>query len=642
MQNLFEDLAKLLSKEEKYSSEGRILKNVIVEDALNLEPVLIKLLLSDKKIKKHFFQDIEGTYVFDKIKFQKFISNKQFLPDSYTAFKNKIGLTTDDEYITEKKDVVLSWPYKDCVLEGGQDKEDAKRDEIFWNETLAPDEIDRLLSPKVLTNWKKYDKDGEHKVEGVSEKDNLIIKGNNLLGLSSILKKYRGKVKLIYIDPPYNTDGAANTFSYNNTFNHSSWLTFMKNRLELSKRLLSNDGIIIVAIDHFELFYLGILLDEVFNRENRMGVVSVVHNPGGRQDDKFFPTAHENMLIYAKNIEFATIDTLGNSEEKLSQYKLKDKYGFYKLRGFRRSGSNSRKIDRPGLYYPIFYNKNSNVISLERNSDEDIELLPIDNQGIERCWRWGKKTLLEKIDKYIEIKDNNGKIDLYTKERESDYQGEKAKTIWNKPYYTGQTGTNELKNVFGKKVFSYPKSPFLIRDVLQITTKENDIVLDFFGGSGTTAAVAKEMNRQFITIEQMDYAKPVIFERMSKVINGNKSGISESVNWQGGGSFIYCELAKANQEYIDKIQEAKDTKSLLKIWKTMQDKAFISYKVDIKTINASIAEFEKLPLEDQKRFLIETLDKNMLYVPYSEIDDADYSISDEDKKLNHKFYGGKA
>jgi len=432
MQNLLEDLTKLLSKEEKYTSEGRVLKNVIVEDTLKLEPMLIKILLSDKKIKNHFFQDVEGTYVFDKIKFQKFISNKQFLPDSYTAFKNKIGLTTDDEYITEKKDVVLSWPYKDCVLEGGQDKEDAKRDEIFWNESLAPDEIDRLLSPKVLTNWKKYDKNGEHTVEEVSEKDNLIIKGNNLLGLSSILKKYRGMVKLIYIDPPYNTDGAANTFSYNNSFNHSSWLTFMKNRIELSKSLLSNDGVIIVAIDHFELFYLGILLDEVFNRENRMGVVSVVHNPGGRQDDKFFPTAHENMLIYAKNIDFASIDTLGNSEDKLSQYKLKDKYGFYKLRGFRRSGSNSRKVDRPGLYYPIYYNKNSKVISLERNSNEDIVLLPIDNQGIERCWRWGKNTLLEKKDKYIEIKDNNGKIDLYTKERESDYQGEKAKTIWNK------------------------------------------------------------------------------------------------------------------------------------------------------------------------------------------------------------------
>lgn len=303
MQNLLEDLTKLLSKEEKYTSEGRMLKNVIVEDALKLDPMILKLLLSDKNIKKHFFQDIEGTYVFDKVKFQKFISNKQFLPDSYTAFKNKIGLTTDDEYITEKKDVVLSWPYKDCVLEGGQDKEDAKRDEIFWNETLAPDEIDRLLSPKVLTNWKKYDKIGEHKVEEISEKDNLIIKGNNLLGLSSILKKYRGKVKLIYIDPPYNTDD--DEFKYNDSFTHSTWLTFMRNRLILAKSFLKNDGVIFLQISDIEYAYVKLLMDEIFGRENFRSSICVkmahLSGPKMAHKDKKVPKVKEHILMYSKN-----------------------------------------------------------------------------------------------------------------------------------------------------------------------------------------------------------------------------------------------------------------------------------------------------------------------------------------------------
>jgi len=233
MQNLYDNLKELLQKDERLVVDGKLLKNKIIELALAMDASLLKLLLTDAAIKKHFFTDVSGVLVFDKIKFQKFISNKQFLPNSYTAFKNKIGLTVNDEYISESKDVVLAWPYKDCVLEGGQSKEDAKRNEVFWNETLAPDEIDQLLSPKVLTNFKKYDKKGEHKVSELSFDDNLVIKGNNLLVLHTLLKVYRGKIKLIYIDPPYNTGN--DSFLYNDSFNHSAWLIFIKNRLEVAK-----------------------------------------------------------------------------------------------------------------------------------------------------------------------------------------------------------------------------------------------------------------------------------------------------------------------------------------------------------------------------------------------------------------------
>ena len=637
MQNLLNDLSDLLKKDDRFVSDGKLIKNNVIEAALQVDPGLIKLLLSHKTFKKHYFTDIDGVYVFDKIEFQKFVSNKSFLKDSYTAFSNKIGLTTNDEFISERKEVVLSWPHKDCVLEGGQTKEDEKRDEIFWNETLAPDEIDRLLSPKVFTNFKKYDSKGEHKVTDISLEDNLIIKGNNLLALHSLLPVYHGRVKLIYIDPPFNTASAANTFSYNNNFNHSTWLTFMKNRLEVARELLSEDGIMVIAIDHYELFYLGILSDEIFNRDNRLGVIAVVHNPGGRQDDYFFPTAHENMLFYAKDSSRVKLNTLGVSQEKLAEYKLKDKFGNYKLRGFRRSGNNSLRKDRPGLFYPIYYNPEENIFSLKKESNLFVKLLPIDEAGDERCWRWGSDRFINNIEKYIECKKTKNGYDIYIKERESDYEGEKAKTIWDKSNYSGQTGTTELKNLFGSKVFSYPKSPYLLMDVIQITTNKSDnhIILDFFGGSGTTASAVIGLNnkdggnRKFIVCEQMEYVESVTKERV-------KSNISELSD-----TFIHFELNELNTNVIKQIKSAKTTKELKSIWSSIKKDGFISYKITPAEIDKNISEFEELSIVDQKKLLIEVLDKNHLYVNYSEIDDKDYNISTDDKKLNKKFYSLK-
>ena len=224
MENLLDNLKNLLQKDERLVSEGELLKNKVIELAIKLDKDMIESLLSDEQMKAVFFKQIGKATIFDKDKFIKFVSNKQFLPDSYTTFKNKIGLVDEKgEFISEKKEVVLSWPYKDCILEGGMTKEEQKRDEIFWNEILAPDEISRLLDPKVFTNAKRIDKSGEHKFdkfktdENGDIKDNLIIKGNNLLALHSIKKRFAGKVKLIYIDPPYyfHENKSEDTFNYN-------------------------------------------------------------------------------------------------------------------------------------------------------------------------------------------------------------------------------------------------------------------------------------------------------------------------------------------------------------------------------------------------------------------------------------------
>ena len=279
---LMEEFKALLKEDQRLVADGKLLKNRIIELALKLDEDLIKLLLKNERIKQHFFKSVDGILIFDKERFMKFVDNKEFLPSSYTTFKNKIGLATEDgRYLVKSKEVVLVWPYKDCILEGGQGKPDEKRKEIFHNEILAPDEIDRLLEPKVFTNFKRIDKDGEHELDGfrrdveVNRKrglpedtitDNLLIKGNNLLVLCSLLKEFRGKVKLIYIDPPYNTGN--DEFQYNDNFNHSTWLTFMKNRLEVAKELLREDGVIFVQCDDNEQAYLKVLMDEIFGRKN--------------------------------------------------------------------------------------------------------------------------------------------------------------------------------------------------------------------------------------------------------------------------------------------------------------------------------------------------------------------------------------
>ncbi|NAX33803.1 site-specific DNA-methyltransferase, partial [Vibrio sp. V29_P1S30P107] len=266
MLTILSALTNALQADDRLVIDGKLAKNKIVELALNLDPELLKLLLADEQLKKHFFKDIDGVLIFDKVAFQRFVNNKSFLPDSYTEFKNKIGLSDNSHYLAESNDIVLAWPYKDCVLEGGQTKEDQKRNEIFWNETLAPEQVDTLLAPKALTNFKKFDSNGEHTDFELSQNDNLIIKGNNLLALHSLMSVYRGKIDLIYIDPPFNTEH--DSFLYNDKFNRSTWLTFMKNRLEAAKELLSDSGTIYVHIDHNEGHYLKVMMDEIFGKGN--------------------------------------------------------------------------------------------------------------------------------------------------------------------------------------------------------------------------------------------------------------------------------------------------------------------------------------------------------------------------------------
>lgn len=678
MQNLQTDLIELLKNEDNLVVDNQLNKNKIIEAALKVEPFLISLLIKSNTFKKHFFTEVENVLVFDKIKFQRFVNNKSFLPDSYTAFKNKIGLAvnddTKDNFIKTKNDVVLVWPHKDCVLEGGQTKEDQKRNEIFWNETLAPDSVDRLLDAKAFTNFKKYNKDGEHKVTEINGDENLILKGNNLLVLSSLLKTHRGKIKLIYIDPPYNT--GSDSFQYNDNFNHATWLTFMKNRLVVAKELLKEDGLIFVQCDDNEQAYLKVLMDEIFERENFLNQVSAkmkqTSGASGGGEDKRLKKNIEYLIIYSKNrFSFDSFNPIYDETNLQSVIKeMRDEGKSWKYTRVIMSDLNEReyfKEIKDGSGDPIKIYKHSNIVYKTIK-----ELMKSDDLTEEECYyKYYDKIFRDtnaqssirtrvmeatnnegdffSID-YVPVsgrnknklttlyyKGNNCDLiawlsDISVKRNKKLVKLEKLGTFWDGFPLNNLTKEGSVKFPNGKK----PEA--LIKKILELTTSEGDLVLDFHLGSGTSAAVAHKMNRKYIGIEQMNYGEEDFVQRIVNVINSEQSGISREVNWQGGGSFIYSELMEYNQYFIDQIQGVKTKDDILTIWHEIQEKAFISYQFDKDVFNKSLEAFKTASLETMQHYLIEVLDKNQLYVNFSEIEDEVFNVSEEDKELNYSFY----
>ena len=631
-------LEKLLLGNEEFLIEGQLNKNKVSELARKYDTKLLGLLMTDEEVKNHFFSNVEdGVFVFKKDVFLQFLNNKEFLPDSFTVYKTKIGLATENgQYLSENNNVVLNFPYKDCVLEGGQTKEDAKRQEVFFNETLAPTEITRLLDDKVLTNFKRYDEDGENEVTELKEDDNFIIKGNNLIALHSLKKRFAGKVKLIYIDPPYNT--GSDSFNYNDNFNHSTWLAFMKNRLEIARQLLSEEGVLFLSIDRNEFAELKILLDEIF-KGGYQGTVINVSTPNGR-DYGNFAQVHDYLHIYSKSSEKVILNPL---DADLAKFKNEDNSGSYYLHPLFNSNSAFNNENRPNLYYPFYVSNECNKdgfydFSLVQSDKYPIEVYPPVSQtdGTQFVWRWGKDKVLKEKEDLVAQKKSNGEFRIAQKMRP---KKQIARTLWQETSFTNRRGTEELQLLFGDKVFSFPKPESLIKRIIEIGTNEKDIVLDFHLGSGTTAAVAHKMNRQYIGIEQMDYIETVAVERLKKVIAGEQGGISKNVEWQGGGSFVYCELKNDAQEFKYKIQEANSTEELTELLKLAKQSSFLSYRVDPKKLREN--EFKQLSLAEQKQILSEIVDNNNLYVNYSDIDDISNGISDADKKLNREFYGGE-
>ena len=642
--SLFVHIKSLLGQNQSFAKGNELFKNKVVEAALRLDPGLLSLLLRDERAKSTFFQEVEGIYVFDKLKFQKFISNKEFLPDSFTAFKNKIGLTAQGKFLSESKEVVLDFPYKDCILEGGQTKEDQKRKEVFWNEILASDQIDRLFEPKVLTNWKRISAKGVSEVNRISETDNLIIKGNNLIVLHSLKHRFRNKINLIYIDPPYNT--GSDSFGYNDQFNQSSWLTFMKNRLEVAKDLLALDGVILVQCSFHQFAYLKILMLDIFPKHLCDFNIQVRHPDRSLTGDKEYNDVIEYILIFTrnKNGKMPYREEAKTLDDYVLQIEIAPNEKPHKVLNF-----DGKKVEvyLPGQYAILTASpddRNFKKISIrgslrEKNSSGRFYVKHLENL---------KEFPSETLFKVPDIGDDgHGFRYFYSaphgKKNGGYFQGmPQSSSVTKKQYANFYNFEKEYNNVArqGGVSFRNGKKPEeLLKFLIEIFTKEGDWVLDYHLGSGTTCAVAHKLGRKYIGIEQMDYIEELAVQRLKNVIAGEREGISKEIDWQGGGDFLYCELMPWSARYLARIADAEDEEELLEVYHSILENHDFLYTVDEEKMRESVREFSELSILEQKKLLISLLDKNNLYVNYQDRMSDEFDLGENDLNLNDQFYG---
>lgn len=663
---------------DKYFIEDVVNKSKVIQDLDGYNAPLLEAFITNETIKRNFTIDIAGNIVMQTNKLIELFEADEYWKDSYTKYSKKIGLTAGGKFIDESTDVVLDFPYKDTVLKASMSKEDTDKDDLrpdepFLNEVIAKEEIDVLLDKKILVNAKKYDENGVHDIDSFDENDNLIMKGNNLLALHTLKERYAGKVKMIYIDPPYNTGNDG--FNYNDQFNRSTWLTFMQNRLEIAREFLTMTGAIFVQCDDNEQAYLKILMDNIFGHENFKNMVTIkakVAGVSGSHQGKSLQNNCEYILMYSKNSEAFELEEMPQKELELMKYieNLKDEGISWKYvqvlvdEGKRQFIGET--IDGSGKPIKMYEHKNTKTVNINSLAKEKY------NNDIKRAY-------YENIDKIFDT--TNAQSSIRQRVMDSMNSNEDITSIDYVPtsgrnknkvttlYYKGPkrrlftwlkdiTYINNDKEVVRKEssgnlwddiqynninkegnvAFSNGKKPeSLIKRIIEMSTCENDLILDFFMGSATTQAVAHKMNRRYIGIEQMDYINTVSVPRLQKVIKGEQGGISKDVEWQGGGSFVYVELMEKNRGFLTSVQNAKTTTEVQEVLTFMLEEAEIDFRVDLEAVKDTLGE---LSLNDQKKTLIKIIDKNQLYYNYSEIDDENVRdlISENDYSFNKSFY----
>ncbi|GAA7671341.1 hypothetical protein HpBhutan358_06480 [Helicobacter pylori] len=557
--------------------------------------------------KNAFFKTIANSLVFNQKALLECLTKE--LENSFTRFENKIGLYLQGNPkhpIKSSELVVLNFPFKDNVLLGNAKDNSSKTNECFYHEILHKKEIDALFKQKALCRFEMH---GEGDLESVlkDKNTNYLIKGNNLIALHSLKKKFAKQVKCIYIDPPYNTGN--DSFNYNDNFNHSSWLVFMKNRLEVAREFLSDDGVIFVQCDDNEQAYLKVLMDEIFLRENFVGCISWKQFHSVKNDATNFSKNIEYILCYCKNFSKNLISN--EPFDKSSLYKLKDENGFYKLDPvWAKSGNN---------FSPYTF-LNGKTWSPPSGT----------------FWRYSIGTLkdMEQNNRIV----FNGKNPMAKRYLSEVAEGRKTSTFWDgSEVGYNLSGDTEIKQLFnGNKVFNNPKPEALISRIIEISTNENDLVLDFFAGSGTTCAVAHKMKRRYIGIEQMDYIETITKERLKKVIEGDQGGISKKCDFKGGGSFVYAELKEVNLEIKRQILNAKSANECQKIFNDLNGR-FLK-RTDCKIDGIHSEEFQNLDLNEQKRIYCALLDSNEDYLNLGDMDEDAWGIDEITKKYNEIFY----
>lgn len=568
---IFDELkTALVSFGDKYFVGEELNRSKLTDDLRNYDEALLSKLFEVDFIKQHFIKEVAGQKLFQIEQLEEAVLYNDYWDTSYTKYENRVGLASKGKFLQDSQDVVLDFPFKDGVLTASMTKEDNEDgyDDAFLNEVIEKDEIDRLFDKKVFVNVKRFgdNQTAQHSTAQHStavdngivsfdkEKDNLIIKGNNLLALHTLREKYTGQIKLIYIDPPYNT--GSDSFLYNDRFNHSAWLTFMKNRLEIARELLTDDGYIFIQTDDSEQAYLKVLMDSIFGRNQYVNTISVLFKniagaSGGGQDKRLKKNI-EYVTIYSKNRELSrpfnsvyefkkisnlvqemreegvswkytsilvdsgtekyvgsTIDGAGNEiklykqenpviksisslmkEESLTEEQAYDKYGKFAFQTAMPQSSIRPRVMEKWQELGLGENDLMSIRYVPRTGkNKGVEYQQFYKGNTFRLFAW-LKDVSEEIDGTLYKRDALG-------------------TFWN---FVGET-----KNVNKEGQVEFPngkKPERLLGKIIEMATEPNDLVLDFFGGSGSTAAATLKLGRNFISIEQMESQVSLEIERL--------------------------------------------------------------------------------------------------------------------------------
>lgn len=469
---------------------------------------------------------------------------------------------------------------------------------LVWHRDLPEEKIDILINPDARTPNEMFPNEiagkpfpilKESKSNAIksdnSKNVNLLIEGDNYHSLAVLNFTHNEAIDLIYIDPPYNTGNK--DFIYNDklvdredSFRHSKWLSFMEKRLKLAKKLLKPTGAIFISIDDNEQAPLRMLCDEIFGEGNFISQIIVQSNPRGSQASKHLAEVHEYVLVYAKSANNLQIKGLNKSEENLSEYFLLNDQGKrYRLLGLRQRGGEWRREQRPKMFYPFFVNPKDNSVSLKKTNLHTIKVLPKRPTGEEGRWTWSKEKTLKNIalliGKKVNRKGKENFYDVFRMDFLEDEQGNEAmskpKTIWVEKDLNYQNGRNEIKDIFGKDIFDYPKPTFLIKKIIEIMGDKNAIVLDFFAGSGTTGHAVLKLNedggnRKFIlcTNNENNICTEVCYPRIKKVMGGYKNQRNENVDGLKGNLKYYtCDFVEAEPTDKNKRKLVKESTDML-------------------------------------------------------------------------------
>ena len=364
---------------------------------------------------------------------------------------------------------------------------------------------------------------------GSNNTDNMLIHGDNLLALKALEKSFAGRIKCVYIDPPYNTGSAFE--QYDDNVEHSIWLSLMYSRLKLLHSLLSIDGSIWISLDDNEAHYLKIIADEIFGRANFIADVAWEKADSPRMDAKLFSTRYDHTLVFAKDINHVIIHQIESTSIPEHYDKTDENGRRYYLKPLRAMNQNDSRDARPNLYYPI-------------EAPDGSLVYPIRPDGSDGTWRWSQQKVNSSPNLLEWVNGRKG-WSLYYKIYADEHTSRPPETLWRfEDAGSNRVSKAEIKALFKtEKSFETPKPEKLIKMILSIATDPDDFVLDSFLGSGTTAAVAHKMGRRYIGIEMGDHAYSHCKVRLDKVIDGEQGGISKDVNWQGGGGYKFYELA---------------------------------------------------------------------------------------------------